>query len=286
MSPSTTNQRAALARARTEWAAKGAPAPYDFQELGLHLRCELLVRLTTEWQQRFSQMTREFRGIGRRLCSELELELRATTGDENDRLMLALVIAVQDGDRLAERVLLNHLIPNAIHHARSCRGLRSLSPADAVGTSIGATWEAIKQYKTHRTRAVRANLGMEALSIITTRLGTAVDVEYPTDDATLEVEVSRTTVASVAPQWGDDTDRDLVEVLRWAIETGTLDREEVRILARYDLGDRYDADSQESRTALAEELGVARDSLNRRVLRIRNKLIEAVRSHVQAHGAW
>lgn len=280
MSSTATSQHAALT------AAKGAPAPYDFHKLGLHLRCELLVRLTTEWQERFSQMTHGFQGIGERLCSELELELRATTGEENDRLMLALVLAVQDGDRLAERVLLNHLMPNAIHHSRTCRGLRSLSPADAVGTSIGATWEAIRQYKTHRARSVRANLGMEALSIITTRLGSAVDVEYATEDAALEVEVSRTAISAFTPQWGDDADRDLVEVLRWAIETGVLDRDEVRILARYDLGTRYDADAQASRTALAHELGVARDSLNRRVLRIRNKLIEAVRAHVQAHGAW
>lgn len=233
-------------------------------------------RLSQEWEL-LAPTQQDFPGIGSRTCADLDLELRATTGVENDRLVLELITAAQAGHTASERVLLNYLLPNAIHHARSCRGLRSLSPADAIASSLSATWEAIAVYPTSRTKAVRANVGLEALKIITNRLGAGVDMEIAIGDPEDVVSVeSRDNMTA----WGDDTDRDLVDVLRWAVDTGTLDEAEVRMLVWYDLG------NDDARTALAERLGIKRDSLNRKVLRVRNQLVDAVRNHVRAHGAW
>lgn len=239
--------------------------------------------LRTEWTDRYVSLSHDFPGIGTRLCGELELELRAAGKAEQDRLLHALLVAASEGDSVAERVLLNHMTPKAHHLARSCAALRSYSYGDAIATSIGAVWEAIKEYPLHRDTSVHGNIGLNALSIITRTLGSGLrkgSEEMPTSDYELEAAIDSQGTSHLEPVWGDDSFHDLVTVLSWAVDTDVLSRDDVALLARFDLGD------QDDRQALADERSLNRDSLNRRVLRIRNVLVEAVREHVRANGSW
>ena len=77
-----------------------------------------------------------------------------------------------------------------------------------------------------------------------------------------------------------DTFHDLVTVLTWAIDTEALTPDDVRLLARFDLGELHERDE------LAEDLGIGRASLTRRVYRIRVKLMEAVQAHIRENGTW
>ena len=245
---------------------------------------EVLPRLRRQWDHDLADVVYDLAPTGPRLCAELELELRAAPKADQDQMLHALLLAAAEGDEIAEAIVLHHMLPKAVHLARSCAALRSHSPADAVATAIGAMWEAIRTYPLHRSSSVHGNLGLNALSIISRTLGAGHrkgSEEYPTSDEGLAAAMLlEGGVATLEPEWGDDSFRDLVTVLRWATDTGVLSCDEVRILARCDLGD------DDERQALADQLGLTRQSLNRRVHRVRTKLIEAVQAHVRANGSW
>lgn len=246
----------------------------------------LLDRLRTEWDDSVSGRTHDFAGIGIRTCRELEIELKAASWREQDRLLHALVSAGHDGDKLAERVVLQYMLPKAVHLARTCRGLRSLtvvdhSSVDAVGTAIGAMWESIRRYPLNRVEKVKANIGMDALLIVNKSMSPGDPGEHATEDIYLEqVLQDQGKSATLEPEFGDDTFHDLVTVLTWAIDTEALTPDDVRLLARFDLGELHERDQ------LAEDLGIGRASLTRRVYRIRVKLMEAVQAHIRENGTW
>ncbi|ODU06743.1 MAG: hypothetical protein ABS81_03780 [Pseudonocardia sp. SCN 72-86] len=246
----------------------------------------LLEALRTEWSGSLTDREHDFAGIGIRSCSELELELKAAAGREQDRLLHALLTAGHDGDALAERVALQHMLPKAVHLARTCRGLRALTlsdhtPVDAVSTAIGAMWESIRRYPLNRVEKVKANIGMDALLIVNKSMSPGDPSEHVTEDVYLEQALQEQgKSATIEPEWGDDTFHDLVTVLTWAIDTEALTPEDVRLLARFDLGELHERDE------LAEDLGIGRASLTRRVYRIRVKLMEAVQAHIRENGTW
>lgn len=246
----------------------------------------LLEALRIEWSGSLTDRAHDFPGIGTRSCGELEVELKAATGREQDRLLHALLTAGHDGDALAERVLLQHMLPKAVHLARTCRGLRALTlsdhtPVDAVSTAIGAMWESIRRYPLNRVEKVKANIGMDALLIVNKSMSPGDPGEHATEDVHLEqVLQDQGKSAALEPEWGDDTFHDLVTVLTWAIDTEALTPDDVRLLARFDLGELHERDE------LAEDLGIGRASLTRRVYRIRVKLMEAVQAHIRENGSW
>lgn len=131
---------------------------------------------------------------------------------------------------------------------------QSIEP-DAAWSAFSAMWEAVKTYPLHRTASVASNLGLNALAVINKTLGLPrnhVDV-IGVSDEDLEAKMNESADAqSAEPEWDDSAFHDLVKVLSWAAETGTLTRDEISILARADLGE------DEDRNALADELGSSR----------------------------
>lgn len=85
------------------------------------------------------------------------------------------------------------------------------------------------------------------------------------------------------PDESDDVLRDLVTILTWAIDSGTLRRDEVQLLARIELAE---GDPGVAREEAAAELGVSRETLNRRVCRIRTKLMQAVSGDMEAKVSY
>lgn len=242
-----------------------------------------LSTLCIEWDRDYAGTLHDFGMLGILECGPLEESLHRVSKSEGDRLLHALLTLAVDGDRVAERLVLQAMLPKTAQLARTCACLRSLSPADAAWSAFSAMWEAVKTYPLHRTTSVAGNLGLNALAIINETLGLPrnhVD-EIGVSDEDLEAKMNEGADAqSAEPEWGDSAFHDLVKVLSWAAETGTLARDEISILARADLGEQSD------RSALANELGASRAALSKRVWRIRTKLMEAVHEYVQVNGRW
>ena len=239
--------------------------------------------LCMEWDRDFAGRTHDFGSLGMLECGDLEEALHIVKKPEADRRLHILLSQAAAGDKVAERVVLQVMLPKTAQLARTCACLRSLSPADAAWSAFGAMWEAVKTYPLHRTTSVAGNLGLNALAVINETLGLPrnhVD-EIGVLDEDLEAKMNEGAEArSTEPEWGDSSFHDLVKVLTWAADTGALTRQEISILARADLGDDTD------RVSLADELGSTRASLSKRVWRIRTKLMEAVHDYVQVNGRW
>lgn len=249
----------------------------------------LLTQLRTEWEFRGSSPITvddvDYTG------DELLAILRSSAGTPlQDELLHQLLVAGHNGSEYAERIVLQLMLPKAVHLARTCAGLRDVkghdnTSQDAVAIAIGAVWEQIRTYKLSRSSSVHANIGLDALHTIS-RIA-------PGDSVVLEPVVMQESIESAQETdhggdwnpdaWATDNARaveDLAFVLRWAIENETLSPAEVRLLARYDLGTLQD------REDLADELDIKRDSLNRRVHRIRRTLMDSIQVHVRTHGGW
>ncbi|KDA07186.1 hypothetical protein DC31_00250 [Microbacterium sp. CH12i] len=159
----------------------------------------------------------------------------------------------------------------AFRLARTSASVRDIwrhSPIDATATTIGALWEIIRCYPLHRTNSVAGNIRLECVKLLEKGFGAVTEVAWTAvDDETLEHLVDTNTEPT------NDPIRDLVTLFTWAIDNGTLTGDEVRLLARIELAD---GNPGKERELAAEELGISRDSLNRRVHRIRTKLMTAV----------
>ena len=132
-------------------------------------------------------------------------------------------------------------------------GMATRAAADAAWSAFSAMWEAVKTYPLHRTASVASNLGLNALAVINKTLGLPrnhVDV-IGVSDEDLEAKMNESADAqSAEPEWDDSAFHDLVKVLSWAAETGTLTRDEISILARADLGSSR---AQQARLAYPDE---------------------------------
>jgi hypothetical protein len=242
-----------------------------------------LSTLCLEWDRDFADRAHDFGSLGILDCGALETVLHTASKVDADRQLHVLLSQAASGDKIAERVVLQVMLPKTAQLARTCACLRSLSPADAAWSAFSAMWEAVKTYPLHRTRSVAGNLGLNALAVINESLGLPrnhVD-EVGVPDEDLEAKMNEGTEArSAEPEWGDSSFHDLLKVLTWAADTGTLTRQEISILARADLGEESDRES------LADELQSTRAALSKRVWRIRTKLMEAVHEYVQVNGRW
>jgi hypothetical protein len=233
--------------------------------------------LLDEWNSTLANRSHDFNGLGIITCDEaIEAIRRPQPSEDRDRFLLGLLELERAGDEIAGRVVLKSFLPLAFRLARTCSSTRQLwrhSPTDATATTIAALWEVIHTYPLHRTNSVAGNIRLECIKLLEKGLGTHEEVEVTVDDETLERLVNDTTEV-----WGDDAFNDLVVLFTWAIDTGTLTREEVQLLARIELTENNPGDE---RDAAAAELGISRETLNRRVCRIRTKLMRAVSGDVQ-----
>ena len=250
--------------------------------------------LNREWQTRYATATYDFDGLGCMTGAELVQHLSARDvpkADQDARLHQAITLSHAGRTPAAQaagRAVLQRMIPSAVRLAATCTALVSISTDEAIGTAVSCLWQAIQCYPAHIRRSVQGTLQLDTLNLINSSEGFVrrarrrMDV-VPTEDSTLDVladregEIDYELGASVT---GDRSFDDLVRVLTWAIDTKVLEREEVSILARADLGDAGD------RAELAKDLGCTEGTMNKRVWRIRTKLVNAVRSYVAEHGSW
>ena len=232
--------------------------------------------LTEHWR-RTAERELDYGPLGRRRPLDLLRAVRSDEDyDERDRLAFELVALAKAGHAAADQLLLMVMLPRVVHLTRTCRGLRTLPLRDAQAVALGAMWEAIRVHPDRPTRAVLHRLGMDALGIVTrTHSSFASSPELATDPETLGE--LRTAQGDAVPA---STVEDLADLVRWAVEAGTITRDDVRVLAAVDLGEASD------RARLAAEFGVAAASLTRRAHRIRGRLREAVQREIDLVGQW
>lgn len=244
----------------------------------------LMTRLNHDWEH--TQASREylFGALGIRGCGDLLEEIRqlhraasnrrASADDrekaavQEDATLYELVALARGGDRQAERVLVQLLIPAAQRMAHRVTRLGDFDRADRVGYAIGAAWESIRSFKLHLHRRIHANLTMGMLSILapekTQNEKLIHDCTAPVSDAVLEVE------AGECQQPEAPVEVQLAQLFTWAIDTGVLQRDEVALLSRSALGD-------ETAAEIAASLDLTRACLRKRVDRIRARLSAAAR---------
>lgn len=232
--------------------------------------------LYDEWNDHLAHATHDYGAIGILTGEELlELVQRPQPVDDRDQILITLLELDRSGHAQAGRVLLQAFLPLAIRQARTSGATNELwkhSRADAVATQISALWEVIHTFPLHRRSSVAGNIRKEALKILHSSLGHHVGKEFTVSEGFLEHLVNQDAEVQ------DDAFRDLVTIFTWAIEAGILSRDEIKLLARIELADE---DPGAVREAAAEELGVSRETLNRRIHRIRTKLMTAVSGDVQ-----
>lgn len=228
-----------------------------------------------EWNTTLASHPHVFGRLGELTGDEaIDLIRRPQPAADRDATLLALLTLEHEGDEVAGRVLLKSFLPVAFRLARTSSSTRSLwqhSPTDATATTISVLWEVIHTYPLHRDRAVSGNIRGECLKLLEKDLGTHAGMEITVDTETLDQIVTDN------EPWGDDAFRNLVTLLTWAVDSNTLTRDEVALLARIELAD---GDPGDERERAAAEVGISRETLNRRVHRIRTKLIHAVSGDV------
>ena len=126
----------------------------------------LMTRLNSAWTVQIAAKEDEFGSLGFHTAGALLEQIRTTKGAVQDALLYELVTLTHQGDRTAERVVLQSLIPAAQRMAHRVRSLDDFDRHDRVGYAIGAAWESIQKYKLHLHARVMANLTMNMLGIL------------------------------------------------------------------------------------------------------------------------
>ena len=237
-------------------------------------------QLFDEWNATHSHTTHPFGELGELTGDEAVALIRHPQEQvERDAILITLLRLEHAGDTFAGRVLLKSFMPLALRLPSSVSAMRPLwqpSPADARTATIGVLWEVIHTYPLHRVNSVSGNIRLETIKA----LGRAYGNEASVDSLAVEDEVLEKIAGA---DESDDVFRDLVTILTWAIDTNVLRRDEVQLLARIELAE---GDPGDARDAAAEQLGVSRETLNRRVCRIRTKLMHAVSGDLDAKVSY
>ncbi len=247
--------------------------------------------LNREWESRHAHAVHVFGDLGQMSGGELLDLIASARKPQQDGLLHQLITIAHchsPAGETAGRALVQCMIPKALKLAASCTALRGLCGDERMGILISCLWQAIQCYPIHIRRSVAGTLSLGTLhelnaseSVRRTR-DRHID-EIPTDMAILpglagattdvEYEVGRTNT-------GDESFDDLVRVLSWAVDSCILNREEVAILAKADLGD------PEDRASLALEHACTPATMQKRVWRIRTKLIDAMSQYISENGEW
>lgn len=245
----------------------------------------LLDSLNSEWTEQLADATNEYGSLGILTGQEaLECIQRPQPQEARNDVLLALLELDAAGHPTARRIVLQSFLPLAVGYARTSaatRGLWRHSRTDAIATVISALWEVVAvfldQSQPHERRNIAGRIRSElikALADFAHHVGAEFNVgadfleDLGNDDPTSDHGIIQ-----------DDPFQELVTLFTWAIDTGVLTRGEIQLLARIELAD---GDPGEAREEAAAELGISRSSLNRRVHRIRTKLMDAVCGDVQS----
>ncbi|MGC5224528.1 hypothetical protein ACPW96_18335 [Micromonospora sp. DT81.3] len=240
----------------------------------------LATHLFDEWNATLADTLHQFGALGELTCDEaVDLIRMPQPAEQRDAVLLELLTLEHDGDTVAGRVILKSFLPLAFRLARTNGHTRDLwmhDRADATTTAIGVLWEVIHSYPLTRRAAVSGNIRGEMLKLLESGFGSPRSV----DDVAVEDDMLDRIVGADET---DDVFRDLVTILTWAIDSGALRRDEVQLLARIELAE---GDPGQAREDTAAELGISRETLAKRVSRIRGKLMHAVCGDVQAKVAY
>jgi len=228
--------------------------------------------LLNEWNNTIATKLHSFGDLGALTGDEaVNLIRRPQPAEDRDQILLRLLTLEHEGDEIAGKVVMKSFLALAFRLARTSASVRTIwrhSPTDATATTIGALWEVIRTYPLHRTNSVAGNIRLECVKLLERGFGSINEVAWTAvDDDTLEHLVD----SNAEPV--EDPIRDLITLFTWSIDNGILTGDEVRLLARIELAD---GNPGEERERASRELGISRDTLNRRVHRIRTKLMQAV----------
>ncbi|WP_242085900.1 hypothetical protein [Microbacterium lacticum] len=227
-------------------------------------------QLFDEWNTTHAHTLHRFGSLGELTGEEaVKLIRQEQRKDERDAILIELLTLEHQGDAFAGRVLLKSFLPLALRMPATVSSMRSMwqhSPADARTAAIGVLWEILHTYPLHCASSVAGNIRGRTLKGLCRWFGSQDSVE----DTAIEDEVLE---KIAGPDESDDIFRDLVTILSWAIDSGTLRRDEVQLLARIELAE---GDPGQARDDAASDLGISRETLNKRVSRIRHRLMTAV----------
>lgn len=228
----------------------------------------LMTRLNTEWTKLIAEKEHQFGSLGTATSAAILEKIRTSRNAAQDCVLYELVTLAHAGDRNAERVLLQALIPAAQRMAHRVRSLDDFDRHDRVGYAIGAAWESIKRYKLHLRARVMANLTMNMLGILAPEKSAndRIIADHTTPVATdvLEAEAG----AWVAPE--PTAEERLAELFTWALDTNLVTTAEIALLSRTALSD-------EKHAAIAADLGITVACLRKRADRIRARIAGAAK---------
>lgn len=186
---------------------------------------------------------------------------------ERDRVLHALLRANRDGESLAGRVLLQTMLGRVQRLAHTARG-RGLE--DPVAAAAAAMWAAIATYPLHRRTAVASNLAMESLRA----LPRPVKAPLAAGEALEGLIHHEQSCGRLSADFETDPGQQAQATLLWALDTGALSGEEVRLLTRSYL------QPTSSTEELAAELKISAAAVKMRRSRAVRRLGVAVRAHL------
>lgn len=248
--------------------------------------------ILTEWDRSFADIDHDFPGIGAFTGTELLALVRRVDRDaanaddadagyaRRDELHSRLISLAQDGHTGALHALMILFRPAVRSAVHRCALQEYGMPADeAVDSGTSVLWESIMSYPLERTSHVAGNLRGMLLKQLSREFGFLRRQETPIDEEHLRQLADTDTHKGDSPVTpGRSALEDLVTVLSWAVSQDLVTREEVQLLARIELAD----DPGAAREDTAQSLGITRETLNRRVHRIRTKLMRSISGDVRS----
>lgn len=104
----------------------------------------VLTRLNQEWATRYAARLTDVGGVGLCTGEQLLQRILCTAGRKQDEVVFTLLAAGRAGNQMAERVLVQALLPSAVRLASRTTALHDLDPGDRIGCAISAVWEAVR----------------------------------------------------------------------------------------------------------------------------------------------
>lgn len=238
----------------------------------------LIGQMNHEWDTVIAPARQNYGSFGYITGAESLSTLTTAGAKDRDRIYWGMLSEVHAGNKDAERVLLQAMLAKAVNLSRNCRGLLALPSQDALCVAVGSMWESIRTFPLHKTEKVVGNLAMNALQIITTTHPAPANLPDAREDSDLDRiiasarETDEHVIQSATPL------EELLKVILWATETGTLTPDEAKLLGRFTVSTR------EEKYALADELGLGRYSLTTYASLMKAKLRKALAANNLERG--
>lgn len=241
---------------------------------------DVLGKMRHEWAHVSGPATADYGSLGQITGDEAYEKLSQTAytdPEAGDELYYEAVIAAQNGNAAFERLLLQLFLHNALRYCHASRYLARLKNSQglqaAFAVAIDGFWEAIKSYPKHRTHRVASRISIDALGIITRSHGVVLD-DIVSDQVVADAQGSLLGTGHAEPE-AEDNHKALTEVmavLQWGVDNGTLRADEARLLGRHSIATRAE------RTEMAKDMDVTYATLQKKVYKLMEKLARAVRS--------